>query len=175
MTSPIDRIAVGVIRKAHGVRGEASVEPWTDSPHRFEDLTSVLLVSPDSLSERVVTIEETRVHANRALLKFSGIDSPEELQNFRGWTVEIDAKDARKLESDEYFLHDLVGLRLVDGAGVDRGTVQEVIEGGGGLLLTVVKSNGRRFDVPFASSICTRIDLTGKTITVELPGGIDED
>ena len=71
------RIAVGVIRKAHGVRGEASVEPWTDSPDRFDELTSVTLVSPDEEESRTVAIESTRAHGERALIKFSGIDTPE--------------------------------------------------------------------------------------------------
>src|SRR5207253_8104628 len=64
------RIAVGVIRKPHGVRGEASVEPWTNSPERFDDLTTVTLVSPDEASTREMRIESVRVHAGRALVKF---------------------------------------------------------------------------------------------------------
>ncbi|HWS73457.1 MAG TPA: 16S rRNA processing protein RimM, partial [Thermoanaerobaculia bacterium] len=66
-----DRIAVGVIRKAHGVRGEASVEPWTDSVDRFAELKSVTLVAPDERSTRPATIEAVRFHANRALIKFA--------------------------------------------------------------------------------------------------------
>ena len=41
-----ERIAVGIIRKAHGVRGEASIEPWTDSADRFEELEAVTLSRP---------------------------------------------------------------------------------------------------------------------------------
>ena len=63
------RIAVGVIRKAHGVRGEASVEPWTDDLDRFDDLESVTLVSPDEAQTRETAVESVRIHAGRALLK----------------------------------------------------------------------------------------------------------
>ena len=55
-----DRIALGIIRKAHGVRGEASVEPWTDSPERFTELRRVTLVSPDESSTRDAAIETRR-------------------------------------------------------------------------------------------------------------------
>lgn len=168
------RIAVGVIRKPHGVRGEASVEPWTNSPDRFDDLTSVTLVSPDESSTREARIEGVRVHGDRALVKFAGIDAPEDVDPLRNWTIEIPESEARELEENEYFLHDLVGLTLVDAEGREQGKVVEVYEGGGGILLQVQRGD-RKFDVPFASEICTKIDLQAKTMTVNLPEGLDED
>jgi len=166
-------IALGVIRKAHGVRGEASVEAWTDSVERFTDLTAVTLVSPDEKSSRPATIEAVRLHAGRALVKLAGVDSPEEIQKLQNWTIEIPEDEARTLEPDEYFLHDLVGLTLVDTAGNERGKVVDVEETAGGLLLAVQGAKGR-FDVPFAADICTNIDLTAKTMTVNLPEGLEE-
>jgi 16S rRNA processing protein RimM len=168
-----DRIAVGVIRKPHGVRGEASVEAWTDSPARFGELRAVTLVSPDETSTRDATIESARTHAGRALVKFAEIATPEEIADLRDWTIEIDERDARKLEENEYFLHDLVGLTLVDAEGRERGMVVDTEEGAGGLLLNVER-DGRRFDVPFAAEICTSIDLAQKRIVVNLPEGLDE-
>src|SRR4051794_6126354 len=132
-----DRIALGIIRKAHGVRGEASVESWSDSPERFTEVSSATLVSPDEASTRDAAIESVRLHAGRALVKFAGIDSPEEVQLLQNWTVEIPSEDARKLDRDEYFLHDLVGLTLIDAEGTSRGKVIEIEETGGGVLLIV--------------------------------------
>lgn len=165
-------IALGVIRKAHGVRGEASVEAWTDSLDRFAGLTNVTLVSPDETATRPATVEAVRIHAGRVLVKFSGIESPEELRALQNWTVEIPDEDARTLEEGEYFLHDLVGLTLVDAEGGERGKVVDVEETAGGLLL-VVQGPERRFDVPFAAEICTNVDLGAKTMTVNLPEGLD--
>jgi exoribonuclease-2 len=93
-----DRIAVGVIRKPHGVRGEASVEPWTDSADRFEMLEAVTLVSPDEKKIREVRVEHVRPHGERALMKFAGIESPEEVTALHNWTVEIPEADARALD-----------------------------------------------------------------------------
>jgi 16S rRNA processing protein RimM len=169
-----DRIAVGIIRKAHGVRGEASVEPWTDSIDRFRELGLVSLVSPDESSVREVRVEGARAHGHRALVKLAGIDSPEEVTLLRNWTIEIPANQARALEEGEYFLHDLVGLDLVDGDGARRGVVTDVYEGGGGLLLAIEKGDGKRFELPFAAALCTEIDLRRKRIVVALPEGIDD-
>jgi 16S rRNA processing protein RimM len=168
------RIAVGVIRKAHGVRGEASVEPWTDSVERFETLESVTLVSPDERETREATVESVRIHAGRALVKFAGIDAPEDVQLLHNWTVEIPEEQARELEEDEYFLHDLVGLTLVDAEGRERGVVLEAYEGGGGILLNVKRADGREFEVPFAADLCTEIDLAAKRMVVSLPEGIED-
>ena len=169
-----ERIAVGVIRKAHGVRGEASIEPWTDSPERFTELEAVTLVAPDESKTREVTIEAVREHGERALVKFAGIDSPEEIQTLRNWTVEIPEAEARALEEDEYFLHDLVGLTLIDADGRERGVVTDIAEGGGGLLLNVKRADGREFELPFAADLCTEINLAEKRIVVALPEGLDD-
>ncbi|HEY8183121.1 MAG TPA: hypothetical protein VII32_12835, partial [Thermoanaerobaculia bacterium] len=83
------RIALGVIRKPHGIRGEVSVEPWTDSFERFEEVSKVILVSPDESITREATIESARAHGGRALLKFEGITTPEDVEALRQWTIEI--------------------------------------------------------------------------------------
>jgi 16S rRNA processing protein RimM len=168
------RIAIGIIRKPHGVRGEASVEPWTDSVDRFDEVGEVTLVSPDESESRQVRIESVRSHAGRALVKLEGLDTPEAVDLVRGWTLEIPAEDARKLDPDEYFLHDLVGLTLVDAAGRERGVVTALEEGGGGILLNVKRPDGRRFDLPFAADLCTEIDLANRRIIVSIPAGLDD-
>lgn len=169
-----DRIAVGVIRRAHGVRGEASIEPWTDSVERFTELESVTLVSPDESSTREVRIESVREHGERALVKFAGIETPEDVQTLQNWTVEIPEGEARELEEDEYFLHDLIGLTLFDADGKERGVVTDLFEGGGGLLLNVKRADGREFEVPFAADLCTEINLAEKRMVVALPEGLDD-
>ena len=168
------RIAVGIIRKAHGVRGEASVESWSDAPDRFDDLESVTLVSPDESETREVRVESVRVHAGRALVKLSGIDTPEDVQLLQNWTIEIPEEEARELGEDEYFLHDLPGLTLIDAEGRERGVVIDVYEGGGGILLNVRRPDGKEFELPFAADICTDIDLPARRIVVHIPEGLDD-
>ena len=106
-------------------------------------------------------------------MKFAEIDTPEAIVDLRGWTIEIDESEARPLEENEYFLHDLVGLTLVDAEGRERGKVVDTEEGAGGLLLNVER-DGRRYDVPFVAEICIDVDLRQKRIVVNLPEGLDE-
>jgi len=166
-------IALGIIRKPHGVRGEASVEPWTNSAERFDEVTRVTLVSPDEAQTREATIASVRIHGGRALVAFDGIDTPEAVRELANWTIEIADDEARTLDADEYFLHDLVGMQLVDAEGTPRGEVIDAYEGGGGVLLNV-RHGAAEFEVPFAASICTRIDVAAKRIVVDIPEGLDE-
>ena len=106
-------------------------------------------------------------------MKFAGIGGPEPLRELQNWTIEIPESEARELGDDEYFLHDLVGLTLVDGEGRERGVVKEAYEGGSGILLNVKGPRGS-YEVPFASEICTTIDLKKKRIVVALPAGLDD-
>lgn len=165
-------IAIGVIRKAHGVHGEASTESLSDSLERFGEIEHAFLVSPDETRIEPVTIESSRVHVGRALVQFKEITSPEALRDYYNWTVEIHQSDARELGEDEYFLHDLVGLDMVAPDGTEIGKVVEVNEAGGGLLLTVKPQGGKPFDVPFVADICSDISLEQKRIVAELPLGL---
>ncbi len=165
--------AVGVIRRPHGIRGEISVEPLTDFPDRFNDLERVRLVRPDRAASDEVRVESARVHGQRVLLKLEGIDTPERVRELRDWTLEIEPGQARSLDDDEYFLHDLEGLTVVTPGGRTVGTVAGVAEGGGGILLTVRKVSGGSFEMPFAASICTEIDLPSRRIVADLPEGLE--
>jgi len=166
-------IALGVIRKPHGVRGEASVEPWTNDARRFDEVKRVTLVSPDEATTREATIASVRLHGGRVLIAFDGIDSPEAVRELANWTIEIPESEARTLDAGEYFLHDLVGMQLVDVDGKPRGEVIDAYEGGGGVLLNV-RHGGAEFEVPFAADICTSIDVGAKRMVVNLPEGLDE-
>ncbi len=176
-TASIERdslVAIGVIRKPHGVRGETSVEPWTHDPARFDKLQSVFLVSPDEKTILSAPIRSVRYHGPRVLLAFEGIDAPEEIRRYSSWSVEIPEEDRLETEEDEYYLYELENLEVVGPAGDTLGTVISVAEGGGGLLLTVRSEEGREFDLPFVKAICTEVDLEAGRIVADIPEGLDE-
>lgn len=172
--SPDELIAVGLVRRSHGVRGEMSVEPLTDTPERLTELEVLWLVSPDRSRTRRARVESARFHKDRALLKLEGIDSPEAVRGFQLWTLEIAPEEARELEENEYFLHDLVGMEVVAPDGRRIGTVSDAGEGGGGILLAVKRPGGGEFDLPFAASICREIDVKARRIVADLPEGLED-
>jgi tRNA (guanine37-N1)-methyltransferase len=65
-------------------------------------------------------------------------------------------------------------VNVVDPEGAAIGSVVQWEENGGGILLTVKRPNGKRFDLPFVSEICTGIDIEQRRIVADLPEGLIE-
>jgi 16S rRNA processing protein RimM len=79
------------------------------------------------------------------------------------------------LQEGEFFLHDLVGLTLLDHRGEVVGRVDRITETAGPPLLTGSKTNGEPFMVPFTLGTIQDVDLEKSTITlVDLPGLVDD-
>ncbi|MBW3671278.1 MAG: tRNA (guanosine(37)-N1)-methyltransferase TrmD [Acidobacteria bacterium] len=175
-TQSVDReslLAIGVIRKPHGVRGEASVEPWTQDPARFDLVENVYLVSPDEKTIVSAPVRSIRYHGSRVLLAIEGIETPEEIRNYSRWSVEIPEQERLETDEDEYYLYELENLAVVDRDGKPLGQVIAATEGGGGILLTVRGPSGTEFDLPFVRAICVEIDLEQGHIVAEMPEGLD--
>lgn len=169
---PDSLVAVGVIRRSHGVKGEASVELLTDSISRLEELQRVFLVDPSRSKLVESAVRAVRGHKERALVLLEGLESPEEVSLHRDWTIEIPQSESRELDAGEYFLHDLVGLEVFDGAAVRLGVVVDVAEGVAQILLRVESGDGQRFDVPFVRALCPEVDLEARRLIVDLPDGL---
>jgi tRNA (guanine37-N1)-methyltransferase len=171
---PIDElIAVGIIRKPHGVRGEASVESLTDSLQRFAALSHVWLVSPDRSRVVEAHVRSSRTHTDRALVLFKEFDAPEQLRDYQNWTIEVEPGSERELDEDEVFIHDLIGLRVIEN-DAELGVVDDAFDVPGGLLLSVKRSDGKSFDLPFADSLIEEVDVEGGVLRVQLPEGLTD-
>jgi len=159
------RVVVGRIGRAHGIRGDLSVDPRTDEPEkRFAPGSSVLC------RDRVLTVAAVRPHSGKLLVTFDEVPDRTAAEQLHGAVleVEVDPADAPD-EDDAFYDHQLVGLRvLVD--GTERGTVLEVLHlpAHDSLLLAV---DGRRVQVPFVEAIVPDVDLAAGTLTVlDRPG-----
>lgn len=166
-------VLLGVIRRPHGVRGEASVEMLTDDPSRLSELESVFLVSPRRDKILPARILGCRVHKGRALALFDLFKSPEEVSDYRDWSVEIPESESRDLGEDEYFIHDLIGLEVRDVTGRTIGTVSEALESSVQLLLRVERASGGSFEMPFAAALVRSVDPEAKLLVVDLPAGLE--
>jgi len=151
-----------------------SVELLTDSVSRFEELDRVFLVAPDRNKVIESRILAVRPHKDRALVLLDGIDSPEQVGPYRDWTIEVPEDEARELDENEFFLHDLVGLEVVDTSGASLGKVVEALEGVAQILLRIETRDGYRFEVPFVEALCPDVDLEAGRMTVDLPEGLVE-
>lgn len=141
-TTPVDqvRLTVGRIGGAHGIRGEMRMHILTDSPEHLQTLKTIYLGERDT----PITLESVRLTDKGALIKLVGTDTPEAAAKLSGLNVKIAGSDARPLEPGEYFLFQLIGLKVSDESGEHLGTVKDLIETGAHDVLVI----GERPDSP---------------------------
>ena len=119
-------LEAGKIVTTHGLKGEVKVVPWTESPEELLDLEVLYL----NKGQTPMEIESSRLQGNMALLKFQGIDTIEEAQGLRGKVLYADRDDI-PLEEGQYFVQDVIGMRVVDADdGRLYGTVTDVSKTG---------------------------------------------
>jgi 16S rRNA processing protein RimM len=158
-------VAVAVLGKPRGNRGELTAIGLTSKPERFESLERVFL----SGHPEPFAIEEIWEHKGGLVFKFEGVDSISAAETLHGCEVRVPISERVQLDSDEYFDSDLVGCEMFDHKSGERlGKVTALQEGGGAGLLVL---NGSTL-IPFARRICVMIDVARKRIEVELPEGL---
>lgn len=120
-------------------------------------------------------VESAWEHRGRVVLKFGGIDSISAAEELRGCEVRIPWQEREPLPEGEYYESDLLGFEVVDcHSGRSLGQVTGWQHYGGTPLLEVGGAGGKQFEVPFAASICRRIDSGGRRIEVDLPEGLED-
>jgi 16S rRNA processing protein RimM len=158
-------LLAGQIGKPHGIAGEVYVTPISDDPGRFEPGAS--LVHEDG---RELTVETSRAHRDRFLVKFAGFDARTEAEGLRG-SLYVHIEQARELEADEFWPHDLVGAEVVEPGGRRVGRITEVRPGPAHDLLVVETGSGERM-IPAVKAIVTSIDTVAHRIHVDPPAGL---
>jgi 16S rRNA processing protein RimM len=162
-----DWVAVALLGKTRGNRGEITAVALSSKSERYQALKEVYLFG----SGARVAVESTWFHDGKLIFKFQGIDTISEAEQLIGAEVRIPASERVTLDSDEYFDSDLAGCTVIDHRTSEvLGCVERWEDGGGSGLL--VLDDGLM--IPFARAICVEIDVQKKRIAVELPEGLRE-
>jgi 16S rRNA processing protein RimM len=106
-------------------------------------------------------------------VRFVGVDDRDEAAQLRGASLEIETELVPPSPPGSYYYYQLVGCRCQDRGSGHIGEVAEVIEDGGGLLLSVV-TDGCSFLIPFVEDFIKLIDLDERRIEMDLPAGLLE-
>lgn len=172
-----DYLVVGRIGRAHGLRGDVSVDLRTDEPDRRFARGAVLDVQAPRPGDGVpatLTVAGSRWHSGRLLVRFDQIGDRSAAEAARGWqlTVRLDPDESPE-DPEEFYDHQLVGLRVEDGDGLVRGTVTAVEHGGSQDLLHI-EVEGRDVLFPFVRELVPMVDVPGGRLRVEdRPGLLD--
>lgn len=167
-----EEFQVGAVASVHGIKGEVKVFPTTDEPEKFKKLKTVKLKTEKE--EREMRLLSCRFFKNMVILKFEGIDSPEEAQRYRGATLWVPREQAVPLGEDEYYRADLVGLSVMTEEGEAFGTLTEVLETGANDVYEVTLSDGRTVLLPAIRDCIKKVDLEAGCMTVHVMEGLLE-
>jgi 16S rRNA processing protein RimM len=157
-----DFVVVGRIGPAHGLRGEVFVEPRTDEPER-RFATGVRLQSAD----RSLTVAASRLHSGRWVVRFEEIADRNAAESARGTelSVAIDAAE-RPDDPEEFYDHQLVGLRVETVAGEVVGELERV-EHNAAQDLLIIRTPEREVLFPFVTALVPEVDVPGGRIVID--------
>ena len=136
-------VTIGRVVKPHGVRGEVAVEVLSEVAGRFDAGVVVVLGGVPT------TIVSSRPHQGRLLVGFEGVADRTAAEGLRGQPIEAEPVDLT--DSETYFVHELVGMPVVDEDGRDLGTVTAAVElpaSAGYDLLEVHRRDGTSWLLP---------------------------
>ena len=123
-----DFLRVGVITSTHGIRGEVKVFPTTDDPERFKKLKKCVIAAKRENVE--VEVQSVKYFKQFVILKFKGIDNINDVEQYVKSDLLVTRENAVALEPGEYFICDLIGLKVITDNNKELGTLKDVLETG---------------------------------------------
>jgi 16S rRNA processing protein RimM len=145
----------------YGWLGAVKIWPETDFPERFRQLKSLLLEFPDG-RRQTVQVLEAKVRPRQILLQFAEYPAREASRELIGARILLPLEQARTLAEGEYYLHQIVGLKVQDTAGRDLGEITEVLRAPAhDVYVTPIA------DIPARKAVVRQIDLARGIMLVE--------
>jgi 16S rRNA processing protein RimM len=168
------QLVVARIGRAHGIKGEVTVEVRTDEPELRLAPGAVLATDPASAGP--LTIETGRVHSGRLLLRFEGVRDRTAAEALRNTVLIADVDPEEMPEGeDEYYDHQLMDLDVVTVDGTEVGRITEVSHLPSQDLFVVERPDGTEVMIPFVEEIVTEIDLAEQKAVIDPPPGLIDD
>ncbi len=166
-------VSVGKILNFHGIKGEAKVG-FTKNQEDFFCSLDKVFVKKDSEYLPLI-IKNSRLHKNIALVQFEGINSIDELLEYKGAFLYVEEETIREnLEEDEFLIDELVSLEVFDQNGEKKGFVVGVSNNGASDLLSVKTNSKKIVLIPFVKAIVTDVSIKDKKIIINNIEGLIE-
>jgi len=163
-------LKIGKIFSAHGIKGYVKIFPLTNEAERFYDLKDVFI--KDGQEMQALSIEDILLKNKFVLIKFNQIKNRNDAEKLKDFFIYVNRTQAVKLDKDEYFIEDLIGLSAYDTNNINIGTVSDVIQTGAVDVL-VIKGQ-KEFLIPALKKNVQPLIEQGM-IKVDTAGGVESD
>lgn len=165
-------VIVGRVGRAHGIRGDVFIDVRTDEPaRRFQPGVTLRLGE----GRRPVTVDAVKWNRGKLIVNFADVPDRTAVEKLTGELL-YDRVPAAELpsEPEEYFDRQLVGLKVLDHTGAERGTVVEVLHLPAQDVLQC-EVDGEERMVPFVQALVPTVDLNGGFVQLADVAGLLED
>jgi 16S rRNA processing protein RimM len=158
-------VVVGLITKAHGLRGEVAVQNRSDNADRWAPGAQVL-----TEDGRTLTIEHAR-GGGRLLVRFAGVADRTQAERLRGTVLVVPTSWLPELPDGQYWPHQLEGCEVVTASGRSLGRITDVIENPANDLWVTVDDEGAETLIPAITEVVVEVDVGAERVTVrDVPG-----
>ncbi|MBR7148854.1 MAG: 16S rRNA processing protein RimM [Firmicutes bacterium] len=164
----MEKIKLGQIVTAVGIKGEVKVYPYTDIPERFEEIDSLMIESKNA------KINGVRYMKNMVILRLEGVDDRNAAEALRGKNLYIDRKDMWEMPEDTYLVKDLLGMTVMDPEGNRIGKLVDVIQNSAQDLYEIEREDGKKFLLPAVGEFVQTVNLNKRIMIVRLIEGLVE-
>jgi 16S rRNA processing protein RimM len=162
-------LAIGRIIRAHGLRGEVSVVVLTEFPERFDTTEWVYLGHEyEATAYRLVSY---RWHKDNVLLTLAGVNDRTQAEALRGQFVQVPVDEAVTLPEGDYYLYQLIDLKVQTTTGEFLGTIVNILETGANDVY-IVEHNGREILLPAIPEVIKSVDLLQGVMVIEAMEGL---
>ena len=158
-------LAVGRLRRAHGIDGEILMDVMTDFPERLHAGQTVFVGE----AHQPMKITALRPQHMALLVTFEGIQDPDGVVPLRNQIVFVRADTLPELPEGEYYHHELLGISVVDEEGQPVGFLSEILETGANDVYLVISPEGKETLLPAIESVVLEVSLERREMRVRLP------
>lgn len=163
-------LEIGQIVNTFGIKGMVKVKPFSENLKRFDELKKVYIENKKVRKE--YEIEEVKYHKDMVLIKFKGVDNPEEADLLRTSYLVVDRKTQEPLEEGTYYVVDMLGLEVYTDEGELLGNLEDIFNTGSNDIYVVKNELGKQILLPAIADVIKNIDMENKKIIVHLIPGL---
>ena len=160
---------IGKVVKPQGIKGEIKAEIITSFPEHFEHLSAIYIGQDEFVKYEV---EHTRLSANFVFVKFKEIHSRNDAENLRNKYLYIPDEELYPLDDDEFYHHQLLGLKVYDQDNSYLGVVKDVEPYPVNDILNIETENKKTYLIPVVKDFIKEIDIKSQKVTVHVVEGL---
>ncbi len=161
---PDEFLLIGEIVAPFGMRGQVKVRSYTDRVDHLRRRIRFVYLSPEWQQVPLKNVIEHK--PGMLVMTLSGVTKREQAEDLRGTEVAIRRQEAAPLDEDEYFIHQLYGLTVVNEAGETLGRVREVMETGANEVLVVQREGQADALIPMIRDVVQELDMPNQRVVI---------